>query len=106
MKSLCFLHTYTKTPFLNVPNRFIVFLQVERAFAIVISTGAMTAQGQLVRMILFPSPIRFKVTAELPYIMLLAVFWSMRQGFYVKSSCQIGQEVLYMHSWIHSDPRI
>jgi cation-transporting ATPase 13A3/4/5 len=50
-------------------------LQISDAVAVVNATGAMTAKGQLVRMVLFPSPVKFKFTSELPYVIgILSVY--------------------------------
>jgi len=61
-------------------------LQASDAVCVATATGAMTAKGQLVRMVLFPSAVKFKFTAQLPYVVMILVVY----GFACMATIAIG----------------
>jgi cation-transporting ATPase 13A3/4/5 len=61
-------------------------LQASDAVCVATATGAMTAKGQLVRMVLFPSEVKFKFTTQLPYVVMILVVY----GFACMATIAIG----------------
>jgi len=52
-------------------------IQTDGATCIATATGAMTSKGQLVRMVLFPSPVHFKFVRDLPWALLTVIIYDM-----------------------------
>jgi len=49
----------------------------ESAIGVVMKIGGRTAKGQLIRMVLFPSEVRFKLTEQMPYVIAMLAVWAL-----------------------------
>jgi len=50
--------------------------ECEYAIGVVMKIGARTAKGQLIRMVLFPAEVRFKMTEQMPYVYAILSCWA------------------------------
>lgn len=75
-------------------------IQTDGAICIATATGAMTQKGQLVRMVLFPSPVYFKFVNDLPYAMVVLALYALVCSAFIITSGPPGPIALLMNGFL------